>query len=44
MIDKQEQILSGIIKRLEHAHVIVHLGQAEGEIKKDESIPREILK
>ena len=29
-IDKQEQILSGIIKRLEYGNVIVDLGKAEG--------------
>ena len=43
-IDKQGQILSGIIKRLEYGNVIVDLGRAEGVIKKDELIPREILK
>ena len=43
-IDKQEQILSGIIKRLEYGNVIVDLGKAEGVIKKDELLPREILK
>ena len=41
-IDKQGQILSGIIKRLEYGNVIVDLGKAEGVIKKDELIPREI--
>ncbi len=43
-IDKQGQVLSGIIKRLEYGNVIVDLGKAEGVIKKDELIPREILK
>ena len=43
-IDKQSQILSGIIKRLEYGNVIIDLGKAEGVIKKDELIPREILK
>ena len=42
-IDKQSQILSGIIKRIEYGNVIVDLGKAEGVIKKDELIP-EILK
>ncbi len=42
--DKQGQILSGIIKRLEYGNIIVDLGKAEGVIKKDELIPREILK
>ena len=43
-IDKQGLILSGIIKRLEYGNVIVDLGKAEGVIKKDELIPREVLK
>tara|TARA_A100001011_G_scaffold396848_1_gene496057 strand:+ start:1375 stop:2922 length:1548 start_codon:yes stop_codon:yes gene_type:complete len=43
-VDKQGQILSGVIKRLEYGNVIVDLGRAEGVIKKDELIPREILK
>ena len=43
-IEKQGQILSGIIKRLEYGNVIVDVGKAEGVIKKDELIPREILK
>ena len=34
-IDKQGQILSGIIKRLEYGNVIVYLGKAECVIKKD---------
>ena len=42
--DKQGQILSGIIKRLEYGNAIIDLGRAEGVIKKDELIPREILK
>ena len=33
-IDKQSQILSGIIKRLEYGNVIVDLGKAEGGDKK----------
>ena len=43
-IGKQGEILSGIIKRLEYGNVIIDLGKAEGIIKKDELIPREILK
>ena len=40
-IDKQGQILSGIIKRLEYGNVIIDLGKAEGVIKKDELIQRD---
>ena len=43
-IDKQGLILSGVIKRLEYGNVILDLGKAEGVIKKDELIPREVLK
>ena len=42
--DKQGQILSGIIKRVEYGNVIVDLGKAEGIIRKEELIQREILK
>jgi len=43
-VDKQNQILSGIVKRLEYGNVIVDLGRAEGIIRKEELIQREILK
>ena len=33
-----------LFKRLEYGNVIIDLGKAEGVIKKDELIPREILK
>jgi len=42
--DKKDQILSGIVKRLEFGNVIVDLGKAEGIIRKDEMIPREHIK
>ena len=42
--DKQGQILSGIIKRTEYGNVIIDLGRAEGIIRKEELIQREVLK
>ena len=42
--DKQGQIVSGIIKRAEYGNIIVDLGRAEGIIRKEELIQREILK
>ena len=42
--DKKDEILSGIVKRLEYGNVIVDLGKAEGIIRKDEMIPRENIK
>jgi len=43
-IDKKDQILSGIVKRLEYGNVILDLNRAEAIIRKEELIPREILK
>tara|TARA_Y100000590_G_scaffold360172_1_gene416324 strand:+ start:262 stop:1809 length:1548 start_codon:yes stop_codon:yes gene_type:complete len=43
-IDKKGEILSGIVKRLEYGNVIVDLNRAEAIIRKEELIPREILK
>ena len=43
-IDKNDSILSGIVKRLEFGNVIVDLGKAEGIIQKNEMIPRENIK
>jgi len=43
-IGKKEEILSGIVKRLEYGNVIVDLNRAEAIIRKEELIPREILK
>jgi len=43
-IGKKGEILSGIVKRLEYGSVIVDLNRAESIIKKEELIPREVLK
>ena len=43
-IGKKGEILSGIVKRLEYGNVIIDLNKAEAIIRKDELIPREILK
>ena len=43
-IEKKEEILSGVVKRLEYGNVIVDLNRAEAIIRKEELIPREILK
>jgi len=43
-IDKKGEILSGIVKRLEYGNVIVDLNRAESIIRKEELIPREVLK
>ena len=43
-IGKKDEILSGIVKRIEYGNVIVDLNRAEAIIRKEELIPREILK
>ena len=43
-IDKKGEILSGIVKRLEYGNVIIDLNKAEAIIRKEELIPRELLK
>ena len=43
-IGKKDEILSGMVKRLEYGNVIVDLNRAESIIKKEDLIPREVLK
>ena len=43
-IGKKGEILSGIVKRLEYGNVIVDLNRSESIIRKEELIPREVLK
>tara|TARA_B100000686_G_C16790126_1_gene978079 strand:+ start:65 stop:1612 length:1548 start_codon:yes stop_codon:yes gene_type:complete len=43
-IDKKGEILSGIIKRVEYGNLIIDLNRAEAIVRKEELIPREILK
>ena len=43
-IDKKGEVLSGIVKRLEYGNVIIDLNRSEAIIRKEEQIPREILK
>ena len=43
-IEKKGEILSGIVKRLEYGNVIIDLNRSESIIRKEELIPREILK
>jgi len=43
-IEKKDEILSGIVKRIEYGNVIIDLNRAEAIIRKEELIPRENLK
>ena len=38
------EIITGVVKRVEFGHVVVDLGRAEGVIRRDAQIPRELLR
>ena len=42
--DRQAEIITGVVKRVEFGHIVVDLGRAEGVIRRDQQIPREALR
>jgi len=42
--DRSGEIITGVVKRVEFGHVVVDLGRAEGVIRRDQQIPREVLR
>ncbi|MFD1033760.1 transcription termination factor NusA [Sphingomonas hankookensis] len=42
--DRQGEIITGVVKRVEFGHVVVDLGRAEGVIRRDQQIPREAVR
>ncbi|MGC6400627.1 transcription termination factor NusA [Sphingomonas sp. FW199] len=42
--DRQGEIITGVVKRVEFGHVVVDLGRAEGVIRRDQQIPREVVR
>jgi N utilization substance protein A len=38
------EIITGVVKRVEFGHVVVDLGRAEGVIRRDQQIPREMVR
>jgi N utilization substance protein A len=42
--DRVGEIITGVVKRVEFGHVVVDLGRAEGVIRRDQQIPREVLR
>ena len=42
--DRVNEIITGVVKRVEFGHVVVDLGRAEGVIRRDQQIPREMLR
>ena len=42
--DRAGEVITGVIKSVEFGHVIVNLGRAEGVIRRDQQIPREVAR
>ncbi len=42
--DRMNEIITGVVKRVEFGHVVVDLGRAEGVIRRDQQIPREVVR
>ncbi|RVT89839.1 transcription termination factor NusA [Sphingomonas crocodyli] len=42
--DRSGEIITGVVKRVEFGHVVVDLGRAEGVIRRDQQIPREVVR
>ena len=42
--DRGGEVITGVIKSVEFGHVIVNLGRAEGVIRRDQQIPREVAR
>src|ERR687884_168840 len=42
--DRVGEIITGVVKRVEFGHVVVDLGRAEGVIRRDQQIPREMVR
>jgi N utilization substance protein A len=42
--DRIGEIITGVVKRVEFGHVVVDLGRAEGVIRRDAQIPREVVR
>lgn len=42
--DRSGEIIVGTVKRVEFGHIVVDLGRAEGVIRRDQQIPREVVR
>jgi N utilization substance protein A len=42
--DRVGEIITGVVKRVEFGHVVVDLGRAEGVVRRDQQIPREMVR
>ena len=42
--ERAGEVITGVVKRVEFGHVVVDLGRAEGVIRRDQQIPREVVR
>jgi N utilization substance protein A len=42
--DRSGEIITGVVKSVEFGHIVVNLGRAEGVIRRDQQIPRELMR
>jgi len=42
--DRAGEVITGVVKRVEFGHIVVDLGRAEGVIRRDQQIPREMVR
>ena len=42
--DRASEIITGVVKSVEFGHIVVDLGRAEGVIRRDQQIPREMVR
>ena len=42
--DRSGEVITGVVKSVEFGHIIVNLGRAEGVIRRDAQIPREMVR
>jgi len=42
--DRAGEIITGVVKSVEFGHIVVNLGRAEGVIRRDQQIPRELMR
>ena len=42
--DRVGEIITGVVKSVEFGHIIVNLGRAEGVVRRDQQIPREMVR
>ena len=42
--DRAGELITGVVKSVEFGHIVVNLGRAEGVIRRDQQIPRELVR